>query len=604
MIFLYELKKTWGKRRGILLLILALAAKIITVFYRTDTAYLDQPQEQNKGQFLQYMQVLEGALTPEKAAYLAAQEAYFLEAQSDFDRANAEYAAGRITKYDWVTAVAAHEAIGQQEAAFAAIRGQYAHVQDDPRCGFLYTNGWSAWLARDTPDLILVLLLVLLTVPVICAEGGMEPVLNAAPNGGMRLRCAKLLNVFVSAAAVTVLFFCAEFICISRRYGLPAADSALQSLPQFYNSEWELTLRQAALVTLLNRLLGALETAAICFAAALLTRQPIPSMLSGLLAVLLPGVIWNQQEAYGYILPLPAGMLRAAGFLKTRFSVPGTEFESTAIVSRLPVTDISLAEYGRTVFLVIAVTAVLCTFGIVYALPHRRVRFLPLCIMCMLLTGCGANGPSDARFNSIAPCRENAEYTLTENDGFLPVLSPKNGGGDIPLIRDPFPAESSYFQVKSCYLTEDAAFRMEEDGAELRVVRTDLCDFSEKLLCTVPVNRTMPETMLGLDANFPHADASGFANGRCFFVDGNRIIIETHDGIFLVQNGRIRQIIAGSVGSWCCENGVIWYTDRVCRVHKYLLGTGTDEIPDFGFAEEIALTEDGLLLHGMDSIHD
>ena len=110
MIFLYELKKTWVKRRGILLLMLALAAKIITVFYRSDLAYLDQTQEQNKGQFLQYMKTLEGAPTPEKTAYLAAQEAYFLAAQSDFGRANAEYAAGRMTKYDWVTAVAAYRA--------------------------------------------------------------------------------------------------------------------------------------------------------------------------------------------------------------------------------------------------------------------------------------------------------------------------------------------------------------------------------------------------------------------------------------------------------------------------------------------------------------
>ena len=600
MTLLYELKKTWVKRRGVLLLLLALAVKTVTVFLRSDFVYCSPVQEYYKAQFLAYMDILEGGLTPEKESWLAEKEAFFQVQKAAFEQANADYAAGSITKLEWVTAVAEYDRVQAEEKAFSAVRMEYAQAKNDARCSFLYTNGWSALLAQDAPDWILVLLLVMLTVPVVCAEGGMAPLLDTMPNGHTRLRTAKLLSIILSAAFMIALLFSAEVICIIVRYGLPAGGSALQSLPQFINSEWNLTLWQAAGVTFLHRLIGASEAAVICFAAALLTKQPVPAMLAGLLTVLLPGVIWNQQEAVGYTLPFPAGFLRSAGFLKNRFSIPGAEFESAEIVKNLPVTEISMQQYRTTLMLVLMIIILLCGCSIVAAIPRRRhFRFLPLCLMCVFLTGCGAEQSSGVRFNSIKPCIENDDYSLYLDGEQIPVLQAKDGTGNISLIRDAFPSVS--FQVKGCYLTDKSAYRMEDDGETIRIIRTKLYDFAEETICTVRTGEPVHTAMLGLDTYFPRRSTvrSGLSYGVRFFADGNRVFIETYDGILLAEGGRSRTIISGSVRSWSYENGEIWYTDRSCRVHRYTVSNETDELLDIGFAENIELTNDGLKLYDL-----
>ncbi len=597
----WELKKIWLKRKGILLLMLAVICKAVTVFWRDDLAYISQAQENNKPQFLSYMDTLEGALTPEKEAYLAETEAYFLAEKARWEQCDADFVSGKITKPEWAAGVLAHERTEDAEAAFAPVRTEYEHAKSDPRCRFLYTNGWSVLLARDAPDWILILLLAVLTVPVICAEGGMESLLDAAPNGRTRLRAGKLLSVMFSAGIITVLLFLTEVLCISMRYGLPAGASPLQSVPQFYQSEWNLTLSQAAGVTLLHRLTGVCEAASIGVTAALLTKQPVPSMLTMLLTVLLPGVIWNRQEPLGYTAPLPAGFLRSAGFLKNHFSIPGAEFEPEEIVRNLPLTDITMKQYRETLVLVLAVTAGLCTFCILSAKLRRgHFRMLPLFCMCLFLTGCCAEHPDAARFSSSRPNLENAAYSIYEkHDGNNSVLMlvKKDGSGEIPLIRDPFREGETAPMIAAFYLTDDAAYRMEYDGYASCVIRTDLRDFSETVLCTLDDGTPDRTAMLGLDAYFPHPYALNTARGRQFFViNQNRIIMETNEGICLTENGKIRVLVREKVTSWCFENGVIWYADRACRVHQYTMADGTDIILDIGYAQEIALTDAGLEL--------
>ena len=589
----YELKKIWLKRHGFIWLLMALAVQAVISFVRYDTAYLNFDMESEKAYFLQYVQAYAGM--DAEQAYDAVQEEFgrLQRVKEQASDALKEYEADEIGKQTFLDTIAAEQSAKHQRTAIQPIFEQVKRMRAGQPQEIQYTNGWSVLLNRGSPSILLLLLIGILVVPVICAEYRTEmlPFLHSAKNGQTRLLLSKLIAVLVSAVFSVTVLEMTELICISVRYGLPDGSVPVQSISYLEACPWNLTAVQAFGFRLVLLMLGGCYLAVLLLYLTLKLKRSVPALLAGFGITLFP--LWMFTETkYPYILPLPLGLLKAAGYLQGSF--------------RIRLTEISLTEgeiCGTIAFSCI-ITVLLAAVSILSVRLHKKT-IVPALLCMVIFTGCGAVNPdTHFIFNSaeIRSYHTNSDYAVSLNaDGSLTVSDRKNDI-EMPLLHNAF-LRGHTILYPSWYIHDTFVYRLEteyenaSDNTSVitdRVIRTNLPDFRETVLYEETLMGNQNGNLLGMEQYIP----MGYGqtdSAVLFAVSGDYIVLESHAGLYLSVKGSSRKpLVDEAVREWGIRGNMLYYISENYFLHSFNLDTREDNILSDCSVNKLAVSKNGI----------
>ena len=371
-LFLYEMKKLLWGQKGIILIVLFLIVKIVVSFNQTiPDNHLSPTQE---GILKQYLQELSGELTEGKIDYIVGEEQAILQASKLLTEAQTDYSEGKISVEEFYNLLDEHSAITERESAFNVLKNKYLYASGDAENRYLvYSQGWNGLICARDVDFVMLLLLVVLIVPVFAKEyeGKTFQLIFPTKRGRVSLASAKILSVFFIVLIIGILFFAAESLSFSIRYGLPDGNFPIQSLPYFSASPYNLTLFGAFAVMSAIRLLGYFVFAGIIILLSVAFKKYLPSMFVSAAIVLIPYILFKDATNV-YRLPFLTGLFAAKGYLLGEGSV--SAFNNEDVWAQYTVDVVSRSELLMFIigFLIFALLLIMATI-LIYSMAGRRV---------------------------------------------------------------------------------------------------------------------------------------------------------------------------------------------------------------------------------------
>ena len=590
----YECCKLFVKRKAWFVILIFMLLRLVTVFCQRND-YADYDMAMYPDAFRQHMEVLEGRLTDEKAAYIDRQNETIREMLSHSGDME-QYIRGEITAEEYNAQCQIHKDGERLRDECSGINVQYARVSQNPdRVYFLYTLGWTGLLGNEHFDVVLVALLIVLTVPVICNEYASEmyPVLRTTVNGGVRLYLCKTAVSILTALLSVLLLFSVECAYYGLIFGLPGGTFPLQTLSPFADSPYQISIYAAAALTLLNRCFGAVFLTVLLLCLSALLRRAMSAAFLGALCVFMPLMLFSE-SAMKYLLPTPLGFLLSCGFLKSRFPVrPGAQEFLT----------VTPAQYRETACISAVLILLLFLLGLFafcgWKIPRRR--FIPV-LMCLLLTGCaGQPAAPDLNgvvFDSWSYLREKRDFSVADSEQYGKAIVFHDSGETVPLIHDCFTA-LNIANTKLYIAGDTVCYVTDNEQHHCKIIALDIRDFSEQVI----YQRTSYDTedrdiLFGFGQYIPNGMPEDIEISS-FFVHSGQLFMQRTDSIVCcdLQTGTETRLYEGKTQNLAATCGYLYFINDMWDLCRYDMQKGCAETLPVSKTRRIYAVENGLYCH-------
>ena len=598
-----EFYKIFVKRKAWLLILVFMFLRLLTAFLQMNP-FGDYRMELNRESYLRHMEVLEGKLTDEKAAYIAEENRIIRELQAhNRDAVIREYIGGEITEAEFDEQIRLRDTGNQYSDEFVVVNEQYARAQQNPeRVYFVYSNGWTALLANEHFDFVLLILLMLLTVPVICNEFSSEmyPVLRTTVNGGVRLYLAKSAAAVLTAVLSAAVLFFAECVYFAVTLGLPGGSFPLQSLQPFADSPYQISIYGAAALTLLNHCFGAVFLTVLLLCLSALLRRAVSAVFLGTVSVLLPFVLFPQSEMK-YLLPTPLGFLLSCGFLKSRYPVKPYAKDYLTVT---PAQYVTVLCVSAAIMLILFLVGLSSFSGVRIRHKRKGRAFCILPILLLLQTGCAAQPSADAPdltglvYDKLRYRPETEQYLIHDDDEKGKCVVCRESGEQIPIIHDCFLDTDTVYSCSLPYIDGDTVYYLRQYSAfHDAVIALNLQDFSEQTVYEFQSSDNVEEMdmLFGLGVYLPKTHPE-FDRIDSLFVHDGHLFLSRENGIFRydLQTGTNVQISYGKSDNLAVTCGYLFYLDEVFDLYRYSPQTGCTEKLPIGKIQYFYAVENGL----------
>lgn len=584
------MKKTLIKQRGLLIILVMLILKVIfTISSGYDSVYVIDENQQG---YATYINQFKGKLTFAKQKEIDNEYYAVNHATSELEELSRRFIKGEIDKKKYEELSRKNYEGEKNREVFNLVYNQYIYAKEEPTKRYIMDiRGWSSLLSHTSIDFFLIMCLILVFTPLFCYEfeSGMNVLLLSSKKGKYKATIYKLIGAFAISVFLTILFSSLEYLCIDRMVGLQNGNYPLKSLEFFKSSEYNISLNQAFLITILNRTLGSLMLALIISIVGILSKKTIITLFTSSVLVFLPYILFSDKSLL-YYLPLPSGLLSGTGYLwgtsyMADFGDRGTIIEVVKF-QRIDKNIYPFLLLGY--FIEVALLFLYCIKRFSgYRLKSKQLDIKQLgiiklicvfCICSVTLTGCNMTQNVQDNFTY----NYEGEQTSLETNGYAISLDIEHGiissknlktGEDIVLTRDPFRKDC---KINAIFVRDSWCYYLEGvKGLEgIRIYGIDMKDFSEKLIYnSVKENN---ENLLGIisgltETNNELSTVNEIVN--CFFLNNEYIYYKRHSTLTRIdrKTGNQTVIAKGIDRGVSCSyyNGDVYFLDNQHRLNIY-----------------------------------
>lgn len=502
-----EWKKLLIKQKGFLVIGVMILIKVALLFYRGYDS--NSIINSNEDGYNYYISIYQGRLTEEKEKSLKNEYDSVINAFAYLEELAMRKNKEEIdTKEYEEKSKQYYEALKNSEI-FNLIYNQYHYAKESPEYRYIIDwRGWNTLLSHDGPDVLLILCLLIVMVPLFCNEyeSGMYPLLLSSVKGKYKTPIIKLLTGFVLGAIITILFSLAEYFCINLMVGLNNGGFPLQSLEYFEYSEHYISLKQAFLITVVFRIIGAILFTGLISLVGVLSKKSIITLFVCSTLAFIPYIIFGGLSIL-YYLPLPSGLLSGTGYLwgDTYINIITDHGRERIIQFQKidkPVLVFLLSVYAALICILFAYCLVKYskhTFRLKGFGKKLNKNFFSLCILVALLlmfTGCNISTSERDYLSFNAPEQWNwgeTEMYKISLDVEKNIITAEDidKGGQIVLTRDPFIQDvyedntlQQHYKINSIFVRDDWCYYLAEvtQTSEFRIYGINLENFREELI--------------------------------------------------------------------------------------------------------------------------
>ncbi len=567
-----ELRKYFFHYRWLAVIFSFLLLKfIVSLFtpYSTDATI-----EQSKTQYINYLSEFGGKLTPEKEQAILEEFDRINDASNETNTVREQFLKGEINKTVFSEKISELSKITSREDVFLKIFEQYEYaVQNSDRREIIYTAGWQQLLTNESPDLLLVLLIVILGSQTFAREyeNGMIEILLTSKNGRNSLAAKKFTVNILTSAGCTVLFVLVNiFSAVS--LGLNNFSSPLESLPEFYNTPEHISLIEALVLTSLIKILGYSFFSLLVQIVSATIKKTLPTMCVSFGFVLIQYAGFGATD-FKYRYAVPYGLMLACGYLKGENDTGNVHFS-----------PIYPEELGGIITATVLIFVLLAIFLISSYSTKKRLKKFALFVSISILL-CGCENQSD----DIQMFRLNGTEWTDSSEYVFSYL--KNGtminkatGESIDFIRDPFydiKTDSDKTPITApIFATNNKAYFLYDNGVSIVIKERNLVDMSDRIIYQSAGNER--DYFLGLGHSYATMHSYTIDG---FFLNDSYIYFITSRGI--TQINRLTSCLTEIITDPQIENVIfdgtdIFYISSDYTLVKYLADSGTTEqlIPD------------------------
>lgn len=584
MIFL-ELKKVLIKQRGFLIILIMIILKVIfTISSGYDSLYII---DQNQQGYASYIEQYKGKLTLAKQKEIETEYYAVIHATSELEELSRRFIKGEIDKKKYEELSRKNYEREKNREVFDVVYNQYIYVNEEPNKRYIMdTRGWSSLLSHTSIDFFLILCMILVFTPLFCYEfeSGMDVLLLSSKKGKYKATIYKLLGAFALGVLLTILFSFLEYICIDRMVGLQNGDYPLKSLDFFKSSEYDISLNQAFLITIMNRTLGSLILALMISIIGILSKKTIITLFTSSVLAFLPYILFSEKSLL-YYLPLPSGLLSGTGYLWGTSYLSDFGDKGTIVqVVKFQMIDKDIYPFLLLgYFIEVALLFLYCIKRFSrYSLKSKQFGIIKLiCILgicSVTLAGCNMTQNEKDNFTD----NYEGEQTYGETNGYAISLDIEHGiisskniktGENVILTRDPFRKDC---KINAIFVRDGWCYYLEVvKGLEgIRIYGIDMKDFSEKLIYnSVKENN---KNFLSIISNQTEKNAKILTVNKlvnCFFLNNEFIYYKRHSTLTRIdrKTGNQTVIAKGIDRGLSCSyyNGDIYFLDNQHRLNIY-----------------------------------
>ena len=289
-IFKNEVYKLFVKPVALLVIIMYV---FLQLYISSDSFSPDLSYSDNR--YKEYMELLEGEPTDEKAEYIYQQLSYMDEIIGNEQLIRQKYAKGEITATEYNDYQIEYYKCLDELPILQRVNEQYNRCVSLRAAGYhtilIYDTGWILYLTRSA-DYLLIIILVLLLAGIVSyeSESGILPIIRTTVNGRINLLYKKYL---VAVFGCIIGWFISEvipaFYCYANYY-LPKGSISIYSVN--YNlGDIDITINQYVILTLLVHLLGILILGMFTTSLSLLIKRTYIVILTGVVLYLVRPIL-------------------------------------------------------------------------------------------------------------------------------------------------------------------------------------------------------------------------------------------------------------------------------------------------------------------------
>ncbi len=457
----YEWKKLLFYRRGLwFILAFLLASLVLTLFF---TQPYDAVLEDNREVYESYLAPVIGPLTPEKRESLEKEMERLNQVHRDMEQLKRDYYSGSLVEEEYRAGFDRLLADDSRYTGFSKLYSQYIFVREQENRAFLYAGGWESLLTNQSPNYLLLLLLVILLAPVFCEEysSRMQEILLTQKRSARRQAGIKIFVALALTAALTAAAQGIELGYCALKFGLSHGEFPLQSLQSFGNAEKELSLWQAFWLQFGLKEIGYCYAAVCILFFSVLLKKYALSLMAGISFLALPFLTVENADVF---LPIPAPWALTLGSIYLNGSKIAADSQTGEQV--IKVAELPLGELAA----LLAAAGLLCA-GMLLFIRRKNTNhqllglrkgaaITALLLAVMSLSGCAeAKEPISYNSTSAAWCESEKFMLMRTPEGA--VLTEKSSGKSYTFPTDAFVGEI-HFASRSFYCIGGYAYYIKE----------------------------------------------------------------------------------------------------------------------------------------------
>ena len=618
-VFFYEWKKLMVMQRGLLYILAALL--VSTVWLAATDRPRNSAMEEYREEYEWYLERLDGAYTPEKAAWLEQEAQAITQARSARSQSQESYYSGQITEEQYERQIAEVNTALAHEHGFEAAYRQYLYVcENTGNRYFLNTNGWAGLFSAQTLDFPLFLVILILAAAVFCSEYScqMDALLRTAPQSRKSARSKAVMTlcaVFALCGGLALI----RFAFFEIKYGLPHGEYPVQSIAYFGGSTKNISLLAAYLILTVLRCFGSVYLAALLLFTSVLVKKYALTVVIGVASTLIPYIGLSRQICYR--LPVPLPFLLATGFLEGTSSVEDS-------LTGEPIVTFS-ERSSHELLALLGLSAVCCTLMAWWVLrqntncwqsgrkPVRGCGIAALCLLALLsLPGCSVAESANGIFNSSSQSASETYSVIYDDQMRTYALENRATGALTDLVLSPlFGAFSDGESVKAVYMdapdiyymasrTEQYVDRVgsyNSTATQVSIVQLNTETFEEQVIFEKITDSG--RSLLGID--YTVGDTWMFLQ-YCygFFLNHDSFFFITNDGITEVSRTvqRTQVLDIPTRGNIAFDGRTLYFINENSLLTAYDTKTHKERPFRNMVASDFCLTEQGLyFINRMDS---
>ena len=288
--FGFEAHKLLIAGKCLIFIIIALLIKIgVTENYMTYQSSVSDEL------YKEYMFMLEGEWSQEKADYIDDERAAINAVLLVENEMEAKYAAGEIGFYDYNDYRKELYDAKVRDSIFTRVENHESYIlklrNHNTEAHFVYATGWNAMYSQ-TFDFILYGLLLTMMVFIFTVEfNGMLPIVRATRNGRTKIFITKYALAVSLAIVISALFAYVDFCKMIELYDFTAGSSPAQSLALWSGLPVPLSLRGIFILYECIKVAGFILLSILVVSISVITRKAIYSMAMTLLLTVVPFVL-------------------------------------------------------------------------------------------------------------------------------------------------------------------------------------------------------------------------------------------------------------------------------------------------------------------------
>lgn len=591
----YELTKAFFKKRGFFLIIIFILLKCLFAYTQNDRFKINDVVEENKDSYFYYLNILNGKLNDSKELFIKNSDDEIADAKSVIDSIFFSLTKGEISGIEYSSKVYDTTKILDREEAFSAIYGQYLRIQENPENQyFIYENGWKMLLAQEKLDLFMLMLIIIIIVPIFCfdEETHISQIIKTTKYGKSKLFMSKAISIVLIDFLIVLICCVSDYIVYNLKYGISDISFPLQSLYEFSNSKYDISLLQMLLINGLNKFFGILFFSAIIIFLSVYVKKSFITAFSSITIVMLPYFIFSN-NALKYLIPTPLPFLQSTGYFK------GVQNNQKDIDLSIELTK---QNYFITIVLSIIIMLILLVLSYRKFCNLKKIRFKKVCSGMLIIfitfcySGCGKQDitvNSDIIFNSCVD-RTYSMYAdiLVDDSQKKAIVHDLNSQTEYALIRDPFYKEDDSFYISNIMVTKNKIYYMKSSGwSNHQIIETDIANFKQKTVyekIDVIENRSC---FLGLREPLDIKKKSN--DYISFFVIENNLFIFNRSQLSVknLNTNKTELIFEDTIQGLSYYNNIIYYIDKDNHVIAFDLKTKTKKVLSKNLAECILVTK-------------